>query len=76
MLTDCHGWFQVSEPLEDSVIASLRTNSEIKNMMLNTIRELPVTLQEIKRKAQEDEFISATKQKIADKNQQIADIFS
>ena len=45
-------------------------------MMLNMIRELLVTLQEIKRKAQEDEFISATKQKIEDKNQQIADIFS
>ena len=45
-------------------------------MMLNTIRELPVTLQEIKREPQEDEFISAIKQKIADKNQQIADIFS
>ena len=44
--------------------------------MLKTIRELPVTQQEIKRKAQEDEFISATKQKIADKNQQIADIFT
>ena len=49
------------EPLEDSVIASLRTDSEVKNMMLNTIRELPVTLQK-KREAQEDEFISATKQ--------------
>ena len=57
------------------MITSLRTDSEIKNMMLN-IREFPVTLQEIKRKAQEDKFISATKQNIADKNQQIADIFS
>ena len=45
-------------------------------MMLNTIRELPVTLQEIKREAQEDEFISATKQKIGDKNPQIVDIFT
>ena len=45
-------------------------------MMLNTIRKLPVTIQEIKREAQEDEFISDTKQNIADKNQQIADIFS
>ena len=44
--------------------------------MLNTIRELPVTLQEIKREAQKDEFISATKQKTEDKNQQIAAIFS
>ena len=57
MLTDCQGLFQVSEPLEDSVIASLQTDCEIKNMMLNTIRELPVTLQEIKREANEDEFI-------------------
>ena len=68
MLTDGQGLFQVSEPLEDSVIASLRTDSEIKNMMLITRRELPGTLQEIKREAQEDEFISDTKQKIADKN--------
>ena len=45
-------------------------------MILNTIRELPVTLQEIKCEAQEVEFISATKLKIADKNQQIADNFS
>ena len=45
-------------------------------MMLNTIRELLVTLQEIKCEAQKDEFMSATKQKIVDKNQQIADIFS
>ena len=44
--------------------------------MSNTIRELPVTLQEIKREAKEHEFISATKQKIADKNQRTADIFS
>ena len=65
-----------SEPQESSVIASLRTDCEIKNMMLNMIRELPVTPQKIKREAQEDEFISATKQKIADKNQCIADIFS
>ena len=65
-----------SEPLEDPVIASLRTDCEIKNMMLNTIRELPVTLQEIKCEAQEDEFISTTKQKIVDKNQQTVDIFS
>ena len=64
-----------SEPLEDSVIASLRTDCEIKNMMLNTIRELPFTLKEIKREVQEDEFISDTKQKNADKYQQIADIF-
>ena len=45
-------------------------------MILNMIRGIPVTLQEIKREAHEDESISATKQKIAVKTQQIADIFS
>ena len=45
-------------------------------MMLNTIRKLPVILHEIKRETPEDKFISTTKQKIADKNLHIADIFS
>ena len=36
-------------------------------MMLNTIRELPVTLQEIKREAQEDEFISTQSRRLRTK---------
>ena len=37
-----------SEPFEDTIIAALRTDCEIKNMIANTIKELPVTLLEIK----------------------------
>ena len=37
-------------------------------MMLNTIREIPVTLQEIKPEAQKDEFMSAPKQDCGQKS--------
>ena len=64
------------EPLEDSVIASLRTDEEIKNILCNTIRELPMTLHEIKHEALNDEFINLTKTKITEKDQHISDSFS
>ncbi len=44
--------------LEDAVIAALRIDSEIKTMINNTIRELPVT-------TGNDEFIKNTKQKLS-----------
>ena len=44
---------QNSEPLEDTVIASLQEEIEIKN----TVPELPVTLEEIKNKVLNDNFI-------------------
>ena len=37
-----------SEPFEDIIIAALRTDSEIKNMIANTVKELLVMLLEIK----------------------------
>ena len=40
-----------SEPLEDTVIASLQTENELVEVMSNTVKELPVTLDEIKLKA-------------------------
>ena len=36
------------EPLEDIVIASLRTEGEFKTTLCNTVKELPVTLDQIK----------------------------
>ena len=42
-----------SEPFEGTIIAALRTDCEIKNMIANTIKELPVTLPEIKKKAKQ-----------------------
>ena len=63
------------ELLEDSVIAALRIDSEIKTMINNTIRELPVTLLEIKTEALNNEFIKTTKQKLS-RGDVTSDIFS
>ena len=38
-----------SEVFEDSIIANLRTDCKVKNMIANTIKELPVTLADIKK---------------------------
>ena len=45
-------------------------------MLCNTIRELPVTLDEIKRESVNDEFIIRMKEKLAQKDQQSPDAFS
>ena len=47
-----------SEPFVDTIIAALRTDCEIKNMIANTIKELPVTLLEIKSEGMNDDFIT------------------
>ena len=52
------------EPFEDTLIAALRTDCEFKNMIANTIKQLPVTLLEIKSEAMNDDFITNIKQKI------------
>ena len=41
----------------------------MKNMIANTIKELPVTLLEIKSEAMNDDFITNIKQKITAKNE-------
>lgn len=38
------------EPLEDSVIATLKIEKEIKNIMCNIIQKLPVTAEDIQNK--------------------------
>ena len=50
-----------SEPFEDTIIAALRTDCEIKDIIANTIKELPVTLHEIKSEAVNDDFITNIK---------------
>ena len=47
------------------MIAALRTDCEINNMIANTVKELPVTLLEIKIESKNDDFITNIKQKIA-----------
>ena len=54
----------------------LRTDCEIKNMIANTIKELPVTLLEIKSEAMNDDFITNIKQKITAKNKIVPEVFS
>ena len=65
-----------SEPFEDTIIAALWTDCEIKNMIANTIKELPVTLFEIKSEAINDDFITNIKQKITAKNEKVPEVFS
>ncbi|XP_014772973.1 uncharacterized protein K02A2.6-like [Octopus bimaculoides] len=50
------------ESLEDTVIAVLRAENEIKNVLCNVIRELPVTLQDIILKLVNDRFIIKMKE--------------
>ena len=45
-------------------------------MIANTIKELPVTLLEIKSKAINDDFITNIKQKITAKNEKVPEVFS
>ena len=67
---------QNTKVFEDSIIATLRTNCEIKNMIANTVKKLPVTLADIKRKSQGDEFIQSIKNKIHDKDPNVPEVFS
>ena len=67
---------EYSEPLEDSVIAALRTEKENNNSVINLIRELPVTLNEIIDEAETDEYIKEIKGKLRAEDQQISEVFS
>ena len=62
--------------LEDSVIAALRSDCEIKSIIEITVRDLPVTLSEIKSEAIKDDFINEIKQKIAPKDKGVSDVYS
>ena len=64
-----------TEVFEDSIIATLRTYCEIKNMVADTIRELSVTLADIKREALKDDFIHTTKNNISIKDPNVPEVF-
>ena len=57
-------------------MATRRTNCEIKNRIANTVKELPVTLADIKRESREDEFIQSIKNKIHNKDPNVPEVFS
>ena len=62
--------------LEDSVIAPLRSDCEIKSIIENTVRDLPVTLSEITSEAIEDDFINEIKQKLAAMANSFSEVYS
>ena len=51
------------EPLKEMVIASLRSEMDIKYVLYNIVKELPVSLEEIRYKAKFDKFITQKKKK-------------
>ena len=53
-----------AEPLEDTVIAALREEKELSRLLCNTIRELPVTLDDINKAAETDKFIVKMKKQV------------
>ena len=58
------------------MIASLQSEGELKTTFSNTVRELPVTFEEIKQEALRDEYIKQIKAKIFEKDQRTTDVFS
>ena len=58
------------------MVASLWTEVEVKNTLCNTVRELLITLGEIREKGFNDDFIKEIKNEIKDKDQQISDAYS
>ncbi len=64
---DCAcGWLiqlipKTRERLEETVIASLRSEMDIKYVLYNIVKELPVTLEKIRYKAKFDKFITQAK---------------
>ena len=64
------------KPLEDMVIASLCTESIMSTVLCNTVRELLVTLEEIRKEAAKDEFITQRKQRIANKDKQVTNAYT
>ena len=53
-----------TEPQQETVITSLRSEMDVKYVLFNTIKELLVTLEDIKFKTKFDKFINQTKKKI------------
>ena len=61
---------------KDTVIVALRSENEVENTLNSTIRELPISLKEIKREALRDKFIREIKSKLSKKNTKIEETYS
>ena len=62
-----------TEPLEETVIASLKFEMDVKYVLFNTV---PVTLEEIKFKTKFYKFINQTKKELMNRKVKTNDIFS
>ena len=65
-----------TEPLEETVIASLKSEMDIKYILFNTVKKLPVTLEEIKFQRKFDKFINQTKKELKNLKVKTNNIFS
>ena len=57
---------KIRGPLEEAVIASLSSKMDIKSVLYNKVKELPVTWEEIRFKTKSDKFITEKKNEIMD----------
>ena len=58
------------------MIASLRSEMDVKYVLFNTVKELPVTLEEIKFKTKFDKLINQTKKELMNQKVKTIDKFS
>ena len=65
-----------TELLEETVIASLKSEMDVKYVLFNTVKELPVTLEKIKFKTKFDKFINQTKKESMNQKVKTNNIFS
>ena len=64
------------KPLEDTVIASLQSEDELKIILCNSVRKFPVKINQIKQEAPRDKYINMIKTKILEKDQRTTNVFS
>ena len=65
-----------TELLEETVIASLKSEMDVKYVLFNIVKELRVTLEEIKFKTKFDKFINQTKKELMNQKVKTDNIFS
>ena len=65
-----------TKPLEEIVLASLMSEMDVKYVLFNTVKELPVTFEGIKFKTKFDKFINQTKKELMNQKVKTNNIFS
>ena len=63
------------EPLEDIIIASLRSEMDIKYILFNTVKEIPIMLEKIKFMTKFGKFVYQTKKELMNQKVKTNNIF-